>query len=418
MIKRILIILIPLILSLQSFAQLEVKEGSFKEVPGFVNINPDENYQTDDNDLPFAVIKVRTENINDKQRRDLRFEGNAGTFIMLEYKIGEVWVYLTAKYADYIKISHPDFSSIEFALPFDLEPKKGYEMILVNKPSINEEILKKLERLEALEKANNVSLNYQTQTTNQEEFTSNATFKYLLKSSYETAFSVGPDKKVVFSKGNLQYQFLTNTWRFAEHQWDIIGKVNKKNKQKNDDWIDLFGWFTGDNPTQNSTNNSDYSSFNDWGDNISGVAGKNWRTLTKDEWVYVFNIRVTNSGIRFVKATVNDVDGVILLPDNWNVDTYNLKNVNRGDAKFDSNIISQTDWNSKFDANGAVFLPVAGWRYGTSILGVDIYGYYWSATKTDDDYASGVCFSDSNLNFADNGCIRNGRSVRLVCDVE
>ena len=36
---------------------------------------------------------------------------------MLEYKTGEVWVYLTAKYADYLKISHPDFSSIEFTLP-------------------------------------------------------------------------------------------------------------------------------------------------------------------------------------------------------------------------------------------------------------------------------------------------------------
>ena len=58
-----------------AFAQLEVKENSFREVPGFVNINPDENYQTDDNDLPFAVIKVRTENINDKQRRELTFSG-------------------------------------------------------------------------------------------------------------------------------------------------------------------------------------------------------------------------------------------------------------------------------------------------------------------------------------------------------
>ena len=81
-------------LSLTAFAQLEVKKGSFKEVPGFVNINPDENYQTDDNDLPFAVVKVRTENINDRQRRELKFSGNGGTFIMLEYKDGEVWFIL------------------------------------------------------------------------------------------------------------------------------------------------------------------------------------------------------------------------------------------------------------------------------------------------------------------------------------
>ena len=117
-----------LLSSLNTFAQLEVKEESFKEVHSFVNINPDENYQTDDNNLPFAVIKIRTENINDKQRRELKFSGNAGTFIMLEYKDGEVWVYLTAQYADYLKISHPDFSSIEFTLPFDLKPKCGIEL--------------------------------------------------------------------------------------------------------------------------------------------------------------------------------------------------------------------------------------------------------------------------------------------------
>ena len=29
--------------------------------------------------------------------------------------------------------------------------------------------------------------------------------------------------KVYFSKGNLQYQASTNTWRFAEHQWDHVG---------------------------------------------------------------------------------------------------------------------------------------------------------------------------------------------------
>lgn len=131
--KRLLFLFLMLFLANTAFSQLEVKTGSFKETVGFVNTNPDENYQTDDNDLPFAVIKVRTENISDKQRRELLFEGNGGTFIMLEYKVGEVWVYLTAKYADYLKISHPEFSSIEFTLPCDLVPKHGYEMTLINK---------------------------------------------------------------------------------------------------------------------------------------------------------------------------------------------------------------------------------------------------------------------------------------------
>jgi hypothetical protein len=127
------ILLFISLLSTPLFAQLEVKEGSFKEVPGFVNINPDDNYQTDLNNLPFAVVKVKTENITNKQRRNLQFDGNGGTFIVLEYKTGEVWVYLTAKYASYLKIAHPDFGVVEYSFPSDLQPNNGYELTLVNK---------------------------------------------------------------------------------------------------------------------------------------------------------------------------------------------------------------------------------------------------------------------------------------------
>lgn len=136
--KRFLLLLLTLFLSVPLFAQLEVKEGSFKKVDGFVNINLD--IQTDDNEVPYAVVKVKTENINDKQRRELLFQGDAATFIECEYKVGEVWVYLTYK-ATYIKISHPDLSSTEFWFPFDMEPKKGYELTLVNvsKSEIDEE---------------------------------------------------------------------------------------------------------------------------------------------------------------------------------------------------------------------------------------------------------------------------------------
>ena len=38
-------------------------------------------------------------------------------------------------------------------------------------------------------------------------------------------FSVSPSKQVYFSQGNLQYQASTNTWRFAEHQYDYVGGI-------------------------------------------------------------------------------------------------------------------------------------------------------------------------------------------------
>lgn len=113
-----------------SYAQLEVKLGSFKEVPGFVNINVDKMY--DDNDKPYAVVKIKTENISSKQRRELNFGGDAQTFFEVEYKDGEVWLYISY-YASFIKISHEEFSSTEFYFPFDMKPKCGYELTIVNK---------------------------------------------------------------------------------------------------------------------------------------------------------------------------------------------------------------------------------------------------------------------------------------------
>ena len=138
--KRYIVLFIALFFSVCAFAQLEVKQDSFKEVHGFVNINLD--IQSDDNDVPYAVVKVKTENINDKQRRELLFQGDAATFIECEYKVGEVWVYLTYK-ASYLKISHPDLSSTEFWFPFDMQPKKGYELTLVNnaKSDIDEQAI-------------------------------------------------------------------------------------------------------------------------------------------------------------------------------------------------------------------------------------------------------------------------------------
>ena len=65
----------------------------------------------------------------------------------------------------------------------------------------------------------------------------------------------------------------------------------------------MFGWGTGSNPTQDATNNNEYESFVDWGNNnILNGGGRSWRTLTKDEWTYVFDERNTPSGIRFCPA--------------------------------------------------------------------------------------------------------------------
>ncbi|MDY6437374.1 MAG: PEGA domain-containing protein [Bacteroidales bacterium] len=809
--RRFFILLCAVFLaSMGANAQLEVKAGSFKEVPGFVNVNPDPNYQTDDNTLPYAVIKVRTENINDKQRRQLSFKGNAGTFIVLEYKDGEVWVYLTAKYADYLKISHPDLSSTEFTLPYDLKPKCGYEMTLVNKAKFDEEkevynylivradqqnaaiyidnefvgeqevfksykagekhtwriecdlyhtengevtitdkegenvtvdktlrpaygylnvtstpesgaivyidgkkagqtpyktdklasgehkvrVMKEMfsavektftvtdgktieapmamaanfvsvkittdsesdiyvdnekkgkgswngrlsdgshslearkvshktsiknvelvlgkdetivipnpepiygtldavsnpigaaiivdgknlgttprvltniligthelklekegyqsltktitldaknkltvnEKLEKLTPVANNSTNtankpytcstitedvynlamydaekqykvdvngvknaliivnikgandverekfkfyaggnastitvskegmiwlyitsgctsldirhsdYGNQTINFDPLKADRTYRmeiainYYTKTNVDTnktntvngVFSVSSGRKVQFSKGNLQYQASTKTWRFAEHQWDVIGDANKNISSSYSGWIDLFGWgtsgYNGKNPWMTSITNTAYGNGErdiagtnyDWGvyNTISNGEGKSWRTLTRDEWVYVFNTRSTSSGIRYAKAIVNGVSGVILLPDNWSSSTYSLSNTNKYDAGFSSNRISQSDWTNKFEANGAVFLPAAGRRYGTNVYDVGSCGFFWSASYGGSYSARGVGFSVGGLGPSYLGDCSRGFSVRVVCSAE
>ena len=91
-------------------------------------------------------------------------------------------------------------------------------------------------------------------------------------------FSVSQDQQVQFSQGNLQYRASTNTWRFAEHQWDYVGSQkssfvgevdgvsiiweniggtvsgsdNSEISPTYNGWIDLFGWgtsgYNGKNP--------------------------------------------------------------------------------------------------------------------------------------------------------------------------
>lgn len=130
--KRTLILVITLLLTIPALSQLEVKPGSFKEVVGFVNINDDPDYQYDDNDKPFSVLKIKTENISEQQRARLLFQGDAQTYILVENKVGEVWLYISY-YASYLKISHPDFSSTEFYFPITMKGKKGYELTLTNR---------------------------------------------------------------------------------------------------------------------------------------------------------------------------------------------------------------------------------------------------------------------------------------------
>ena len=125
--KRFLLIIFTLI-SLNAFSQLQVKEGSFKYVPGGV-IEDKEEY-TDGNELPMALIKISTENINEQERLRLKFSGNRVTQIIKNPRTGQMWIYISAETATFINIMHPDYGTCKYYLPEDLCDYCVYEMVL------------------------------------------------------------------------------------------------------------------------------------------------------------------------------------------------------------------------------------------------------------------------------------------------
>jgi len=229
-------------------------------------------------------------------------------------------------------------------------------------------------------------------------------------------FSVSADTKVHFSIGNLQYQASTKTWRFAENQYDFIGDNNKNISDTYDGWIDLFGWGIGSNPTVSSTEYSDYATFTDWGVNkISngGNTANQWRTLAKDEWQYLYSGRTNAANLRS-QAIVNNVHGYIFLPDSWSLPSGMSFTTDAND--WTTNTYSASDW-ANMEQNGAVFLPAAGFRFGTYVNFVGSYGFYWSSTPYDTSYAYYLNFGSDDVNPQSNYDRYSGQSVRLVKDL-
>ena len=276
-------------------------------------------------------------------------------------------------------------------------------------------------------------------------------FHFLPTGAIDGIFTIdGFGSQVFFSKGNLQYQASTNTWRFAEHQKDIIGNDNANISSSYSGWIDLFGWGTsgwnngntyyqpydwdnnGDSNTgygYGPTDGTDYlySLYSwlyrnaDWGtyNPISGGGNQAglWHTLEKEQWDFILNTRSTSSNIRFAKAIVDGTNGLILLPDDWSASIYALNDVNEENASFGSNIIGASDW-ATMEANGAVLLPAAGQRDGKTIEGINNWGDYWSSAATSTvKYAWEMTFYGDFV--GSSSCHRhNGCSVRLVRDVQ
>ena len=258
-------------------------------------------------------------------------------------------------------------------------------------------------------------------------------------------FSVSATQQVFFSQGNLQYQASTDTWRFAEHQYDYVGSDNSNISSTYSGWIDLFGWGTsgwnsgavcyqpwsttmlsyyyylGGSYTNGLTGTyaeADWA----WHNAISngGNAAHQWRTLTSAEWNYLFNTRANASSKRGT-GNINGVGGLIILPDSWTLPSecsfsagftaYAEDNY----PDWTRNSYTLAQW-AQMEAAGAVFLSAAGYRWGTNVSTVGYDGNYWSSTPFNESNAYTMGFNSYGLSATNNYLLYCGFSVRSVRD--
>lgn len=226
---------------------------------------------------------------------------------------------------------------------------------------------------------------------------------------------------VRFAPGNLQYRAtnvgLGGHWRFAGAQWSTIGNAAGNTTPDADRptqsyWIDLFGYGTSGynagqtafEPWETSTTPGDYFAFTltsyeghpDWGwENDICNGWGSWRT---PDWSEIFNNNA------YAYAYVNDVYGIILLP----VDYVHPLDISLNLANTNSiNYIDLYRW-TKMEIAGAVFLPAAGYRSGTTVSEVGNNGYYWSNT------GSNLYFYYLNGNAGATDDHSKGFAVRLI----
>lgn len=284
---------------------------------------------------------------------------------------------------------------------------------------------------------------YTVGTTRQSPFTDRGYGKYYF-------YVNGSNDRVAFSAGNLQCKVYTNEdldddymWQFASSQLDIVGSVGNDSIGANGQWFDLFGYGTSGCsvggstaylPKDTSTNNEHYyfGSLNgtnaDWavynrtspgiyyGNTL--VQFNKFRTLTNTEWSYIIN-RSGKAGLVRIDPSGANVFGLMLLPNTglngagtWD----NTSGVDISDLSLSSEkSLSTSDW-GKLEAIGAIFLPAAGSRTGTTVSSENALGYYWTSTTSSAKKGYSMYFTGSQAGTAAAGKSK-GFAVRLVAQV-
>lgn len=247
-------------------------------------------------------------------------------------------------------------------------------------------------------------------------------------------FSISENQKVRFSQGNLMYNPSSKGWKFSDKQYEYIGEDNTNISPDYDGFIDLFGWgCTGiDNgaisfqPYSTSTNDNEYhingnveddiDDSIDWGSNkIANNENVKWKTMSKDEWEYLYNCRENASSLR-TRCKIDDINGYVFFPDSWTPEDVDSNiNIIIDTANYGNNTYTSVIWNV-IEKSGAVFLPASGDRNGIYVDEVNSYGDYWTTTHYDKSYSYCFTFNKGRefIYYANRSAGHNVRLVSLV----
>lgn len=169
-------------------------------------------------------------------------------------------------------------------------------------------------------------------------------------------FSVNASKQVYFSKGNLTYNVSSSKWAFYDNQYECASTYDPN-------LASLFTWGFGPwstSPDTNSyltghTDGETFASGEDWGSTI----WDGWRTLTTEEWQYLFSsgsyVNDTRSGLYAYGVKVMGMMNCMILY----LDGYDKsKVVQNGDQ---TSYDTEEEWTAA-QQGGVVCLPAAGAR--------------------------------------------------------
>jgi len=269
-------------------------------------------------------------------------------------------------------------------------------------------------------------------------------------------FSVSDDMQVQFSQGNLQYSTqqthptadgatAQGRWRFAAEQYLYIGEANSNIDEGYGGVIDLFGWGTSgwnsgapaNQPYSTSSTNEDYTpcgtastglygngSYADWGMYNAIQNGGNrpmqWRTLTAEEWQYLFDESKASRAGRSSQATITnegeEYTGILLLPDSFELPTCCEFTAGYANG-YSTNIYTLGQW-EEMEGAGAVFLATSGRRNGTTVSHTGARGIYWSSSPLDEAEAKCLFSVEYSVQTTASDARRIGLAVRLVREAE